>query len=969
MGNTTTSDDPNSIISNNQEDFKIEANLSEYRWYCSHKVYSWANITGKEKWIVFPIELAEKVEQAYVNRVPYQYGEKIVLFKHDDSRHVQIKVKNAWKQKLVLRELPSNITIMRKNTLNRFNPIPLSSDNYLTNLSNKFKIITNEEIFYQFDIQIKEKNIIRKFLDYYLIVSNRLHLFLNEDYQLYIKNNYSKFINKKLTVELIKNLLIFDFTPKRSVFLKYYINNLTEDNFCKTIVQMFLEESFLYLDLVTFTATCNSSNIELTTYYLCLLFSLSELNKTNQNIRKYSTYYYSENVYVPKKYYYSSDLILTSKTKFNINGPFKDNKEIEIIVNKPPMNNICFNISPFDMTKYSIYNNSEVVFPNNSVFYCRKVTETKVQFEVVQDYITSMIPIMSTQEKNNYGLFEDITNIYDTDYLHVIFAKLKARQLKNTSKIKNVRSIDIFGNDIKAEGMILLSSNFLYFPNLLSLSIIGSNVGVEGFKIFNDNIKNIPLLRYLNLSYNIIKDSEIEQIKFNSIPHLESLILRENQITSKGMLHLCDELSSFCPSLRILDLYDNLIEDDGITFLSRKIERLKSIELLDFWNCGITDKGVNVFCDIIIEGNLSELDSLNFKNNQIGEESLQNLLKALPYLKNLNYCNFSQTKFTETDFDEILKCLLSNNKNWKFNMNSGEFCLLKEDTDETTLIENEPKNEVKEIIPQNPFIRKNIRKKSRKKSCMIPEMKFSCQNLNSLTTNPENYINVKCFNFSESNIKDEGFKQFLSITFQLPSIEKIILSFNELTPVSMEYFTSFSFYLKHIKSIDLSSNNIGDTGMKSFAEGISKCPSIETITLCWNKIGDKGLKMMIAKFDSIPNIKTFDLYGNLITDEGFTAFAKIPYYNIKKLQNLNFGKNQIGNNGMKAFSDSFENFSALTDLNLSGNKFNDEGIRAFTINIQLVLNLLSLDISDNPISDNMKEYLLQQGFPSTFILE
>ena len=93
------------------------------------------------------------------------------------------------------------------------------------------------------------------------------------------------------------------------------------------------------------------------------------------------------------------------------------------------------------------------------------------------------------------------------------------------------------------------------------------------------------------------------------------------------------------------------------------------------------------------------------------------------------------------------------------------------------------------------------------------------------------------------------------------------------------------------------------------------------------------------------------------------------YYNIKNLQNLNFGKNQIGNNGMKAFSDSFENFSALTDLNLSGNKFNDEGIRAFTINIQLVLNLLSLDISDNPISDNMKEYLLQQGFPSTFILE
>ena len=111
------------------------------------------------------------------------------------------------------------------------------------------------------------------------------------------------------------------------------------------------------------------------------------------------------------------------------------------------------------------------------------------------------------------------------------------------------------------------------------------------------------------------------------------------------------------------------------------------------------------------------------------------------------------------------------------------------------------------------------------------------------------------------------------------------------------------------------------------------------------------------------------MYGNIITDDGFSHFSQVSYCIVQQIQSLNFGKNQIGNGGMKSFSSAFKKFTSLSHLNLSGNTFTDEGFKDFTSNIQLVLNLSSLDISDNPISDQMKEELLQQGFPSNFIIE
>ena len=737
---------------------------------------------------------------------------------------------------------------------------------------------------------------------------------------------------------------------------------------------MFLEESYLYQDLLDFTSTCSNSNIDLTTYYLCLIFSLNELNQQKPSINSYSTFYYSENVFVPRKYYFSTDFLITSKTKFNISKPEGDNKLIEIFVHKPPHQNSFFNITPIDLQFISPYQDEIVVFPNNSIFYCKKVTENKVDFVVIQDYVSSTVPFMSAEEKTKYGIYEEFSYFDEDDYHNVIVAKLKSRNVKNSSRMTNVRCIDIFGNDIKSEGMLLLSSNFCNFPNLISLSIIGSNVNYEGFKSINENLKYIPFLKYINLSYNIIKDLEIEQITFETIPQLETLILRENQISSKGMLHLSNQLSSYCPYLRILDLYDNLIGDNGMILFCEKLDKLKYIESLDFWNCGITDVGMNSFTSSILNGNLSQIEKINLKNNQISEKALTNIIEAIKKLKYLSYLNLSQTKLSDHEIQDVLKELLLIDSNWKFNNNSGELCIFDEDDieEEINVISNKKgsfdKKEITGMINKQ-FLRKGFKKRTRKKSYMIEEMKFSSQNLNVLIQNTENFINVKSFNFSESNIGDEGFKQFLIITFQLPSIEQVNFSFNELSPLGMEHFSSYAFYLKNLKLLALSSNNIGDKGMKYLSEGISKCPKIESVVLCWNKIGDKGLKMLISNLNSIKNLKNLDLYGNIITDDGFSHFSQVSYCIVQQIQSLNFGKNQIGNGGMKSFSSAFKKFTSLSHLNLSGNTFTDEGFKDFTSNIQLVLNLSSLDISDNPISDQMKEELLQQGFPSNFIIE
>ena len=84
------------------------------------------------------------------------------------------------------------------------------------------------------------------------------------------------------------------------------------------------------------------------------------------------------NNYSQNNYYYSKNIIITSKNKFNnifsLDKNIK-NKYIEIEIRMPPKlykTNLhpIFNMDELDMENYSLYNQQNIIFSPNSVFKC-----------------------------------------------------------------------------------------------------------------------------------------------------------------------------------------------------------------------------------------------------------------------------------------------------------------------------------------------------------------------------------------------------------------------------------------------------------------------------------------------------------------------------------------------------------------------------------------------------------------------
>jgi len=127
------------------------------------------------------------------------------------------------------------------------------------------------------------------------------------------------------------------------------------------------------------------------------------------------------------------------------------------------------------------------------------------------------------------------------------------------------------------------------------------------------------------------------------------LILRENDLTGKGVKMLVDALLEVRTNLKYLSLSSNpRIGDAGIEHLIRLLKKNRSITLLALPETGITDRGVRLLADLLcsVDGE-SSLEKLYISFNKlITDESMKALIQILEEnqtLKalSLNHCSLS----------------------------------------------------------------------------------------------------------------------------------------------------------------------------------------------------------------------------------------------------------------------------------------------------------------------------------------
>ena len=1000
------------LIDVNEKDLKETANLGSSRWFYNTQYLNWElynSVSEEEKkksifWTIFPLEISNEIERAYINKFPYEKLDKMIFFDFLQQKHVLLCNKDNSLNHLgiVKRDIPDNKSIIKKeNNFNINNNYLFRLDNtintYQYQLLNNLAIICYENIFSFFNCEMSEDKLIKNFLSTTVICTQKFSIFLNTEYQSYLKSNFSKLKINPFSLITLKSMLLFDFKNDQ-IYLNYFLNGMKEKDFDIIIMQMFLEASAFGRKILEFPTNCSRKNVEYTTFYLCLLYiliskknndntsSLWDINNENLNDniinenkereeinynkekeeqnKEIRTYIYFPSIQIKKfyenDYFFCNNFLLTSKNKFNnilLYDTESKNKYVELEIRIPKKKYVTnlhpmFNMDEIDIEKYSLYNEQNIIFQSNSVFKCLYIDKKnqKVILEFIRDATWNPLLYLTNESKKSFGIQEDgFRYLTEEQRRQVLIARVRNKEVKFIYRLNNLIELEIYDDAEPKTDINLLTSHFNNFKKLKCLTIVGNNMSNKDCQSLSNGLKFLKELKILNLSFNCLTDSNISKISFNYHNKIEVLNLKSNSATEISMEIFKDELIKL-KNLKELNMLDNQFGDLGLNHLLQVFNEVKDLRILIISNCNITNKGMITFVDFFKNNKnfLNKLEILNLVSNPINDGCLPNFIYIIKNLPLLSRFSASQSQISQNGMCIIYNTLVKEiNKNWIFDENGGWFTLVEKDMKEERKFLN--------IIKQNetPVVFNTIRiswlRKNRKK--LVNKIHFDFSNCNirnkniifELEKEIGNFPNLKIINFSfNDSISLPGYEALCQGLKKLSNLTQLILSSNNISDKALDYISNIFDKCKNITIIDLSINNITNLGFINFILNLSK----------------NQIKLM-----------ELDVYSNKIGDDGFRIFCEeAKNQTFENLKKLNFSKNELGDEAMNCFSNTFLKYKNLIEVNFSYNNFTDEIVLYFRTQLNdLVDNIQIINITNNKLSEGMKNYFQESGIPLNII--
>ena len=165
------------LIEVKEKDLKQNANLGQARWFFNTQYLNWElyNLLSEEKkketvfWTIFPLEISNEIERAYINKFPYEKLDKMIFFDFLQQKHVILcnKDNSLTHLGIVKREIPDNeYNIKKESHFNVNNNYLYLLDNtinsYQYHLLNSLALICYENIFSFFNFEMSEDKLIKK---------------------------------------------------------------------------------------------------------------------------------------------------------------------------------------------------------------------------------------------------------------------------------------------------------------------------------------------------------------------------------------------------------------------------------------------------------------------------------------------------------------------------------------------------------------------------------------------------------------------------------------------------------------------------------------------------------------------------------------------------------------------------------------------------------------------------------------
>jgi len=221
-------------------------------------------------------------------------------------------------------------------------------------------------------------------------------------------------------------------------------------------------------------------------------------------------------------------------------------------------------------------------------------------------------------------------------------------QYINTTKITY---LNLGGNKIKDEGLILFANSLRHFPELKAINVSNCNIGYKGFKELLKVLQSVRRIESLDISENKLKSENFGELKMYFCAFgIRYLNLSRCHLEDETTYLLGDCLSSN-ETIKHLNLSKNKISDAGFKSFQGLLSANSTLEYLDL-SCNFISEVTAIEFISNAEFNIS-LKYLNLYDNQISNEIGKHILRMLDRNKTLIKINLIFNRVQLKTIEEI----------------------------------------------------------------------------------------------------------------------------------------------------------------------------------------------------------------------------------------------------------------------------------------------------------------------------
>lgn len=511
--------------------------------------------------------------------------------------------------------------------------------------------------------------------------------------------------------------------------------------------------------------------------------------------------------------------------------------------------------------------------------------------------------------KDNISL--QVCNIGDC----MITEKLTATTI---SKSPDLKVLDLSNNHLTAAGALSIVQALQSVKSLQVFTVSKHFINETTVNDMTTILSKNPDLVHLDLSFSLLTSGAIKLIRsLQNRPLLKVLKLSNCKIAYIAAEELACVIKT--TSLVELDLSHNSLLAIGIILISRALKDLKSLQILNISNCGITDKAVHYLMSALLTlHGLKELDmSLNERitSNEISKFLLAVLQNTNICILKINFCEFYLNNFLKEIGNSTMtrmKCLeLCNNQ-----------------VDVHKLLEN---TTILQILNISNCYMNNIDDNVMKK---LSRIILQNQHLTKL-------------NVSHNRLTVMASIQLAKALQSIETLQTLIMNDCEITDDAAEDIATVISHNLFLKELNISWNKLTGIGTTKIFNSLKDIRYLQILKVASCGI-TRDFHETLTASSFMSHLQELDASHNEIIADGITILS---YLSFNSMQTLKIVNCNITDKDVDTLTSILSNTYALTHLEIHRNKFSAKGISKLLTSLGILSGIRTLKLSDCSLED------------------